>query len=388
MSTQDTKPKRKISPFIFGAVLLGGSIFGYQKISYMLHNEETENSQLEANFIPISAKVGGYVTSVRIKDNQVVKAGDTIATIDDRELKIKVLQAEVALKNAEANLGLASASAGTANFNINSSDANVQAVNASVSSSESAILTAKDNAEAQKIRVDRATADYNRYKKLLDEKSITQQQFENAKAEKETAEALLRVAESQIATAGRSTDVVRKQLNAGTAQKNAVQSQLITAQRQTNVAKTLVEQRKAELDLAKLNLSYCAVIAPESGEVSKKSVLVGQLVNPGQPLMTLVDNSSVWVIANFKETQIGKMKIGNKVHLKVDAYKGKDFEGTIESFAGATGGKFSLLPPDNSTGNFVKVVQRVPTKIIIDNNNDAATPLRLGMSVNVVVPVK
>lgn len=388
MSAQDTKPKRNLVPFIFGAVLLGGGIFGYQKISYMLHNEETENSQLEANFIPISAKVGGYVTSVRIKDNQVVKAGDTLVIIDDRELKIKVLQAAVALKNAEANLGLAAANAGTANFNINSSDANVQAVNASVSSSESAIQTAKNNAEAQRIRVDRATSDYNRYQKLLGEKSITQQQFDNAKAEKETAEALLRVAESQVATASRSTDVVRKQLNAGTAQKNSVQSQLITAQKQTNVAKTLVEQRKAELDLAKLNLSYCAVTAPESGEVSRKSVSLGQLVNPGQPLMTLVDNSSVWVIANFKETQIGKMKVGDKVHLKVDAYKGKDFEGTIESFAGATGGKFSLLPPDNSTGNFVKVVQRIPTKIIIDNNNDPAAPLRPGMSVNVDVPVK
>ncbi len=388
MSTEEIKPKRKIAPFIFGAVLLAGSIFGYNKVSYMLHNEETENSQLEANLIPILAKVGGYVTSVRVKDNQLVKAGDTIATIDDRELKIKVLQAEVALKNAEANLGLASSNAGTANFNINSSDANVQAQNASVSSAESGIVTANENVAAQKIRVGRATADYERYKKLLEEKSITQQQFENAKAEKETAEALLKVAESQVATAGKSAEVVRKQLNAGSAQKNAVQSQLVTAQKQTNVAQTLVEQRKAELDLAKLNLSYCAIIAPESGEVSKKSVQLGQLVNAGQPLMTLVDNRNVWVVANFKETQIGKMHVGDKVNLSVDAYKGKKFEGTIESFAGATGGKFSLLPPDNSTGNFVKVVQRVPTKITIANANDANAPLRPGMSVNVDVPVK
>ncbi len=388
MSTEEVKPKRKIAPFIFGAILIAGSIFGYSKISYMLHNEETENSQLEANLIPILAKVGGYITSIKVKDNQLVKAGDTIATVDDRELKIKVLQAEVALKNAEANLGLASANVGTANYNINSSDANVQAQNASVSSAESSIVTANENVVAQKIRVGRATSDFNRYKQLLDEKSITQQQFENAKAEKETDEALLKVAESQSATATKAADVVRKQMNAGSAQKNAVQSQYVTAQKQTSVAQTLIEQRKAELDLAKLNLSYCAIIAPSNGEVSKKSVQLGQLVNPGQPLMTLVDNSNIWVIANFKETQIGKMRVGDKVHLKVDAYKGKDFEGTIESFAGATGGKFSLLPPDNSTGNFVKVVQRVPTKITIANPNDANAPLRPGMSVNVDVPVK
>ena len=332
-------------------------------------------------------KISGWITEVLVKDNQQVRAGDTLVKIDDRDLKLRVLQAEVALKNAESNVSLISANAGTVNANVKTSDATIQAQNTGIAAGEAAVGTATANIEIAKIRVRKATQDFNRADQLLKEKSGTQQAYDAAKAEKESAEAAVVVAEKQVTVAQVQIEAARRQTNIGNSQKNAAQTQVASAQQQINVAKTQIEQRKAELELTKLQLSYAVVTAPMSGQVSRKNVQLGQLVNAGQPLLSLVDDSNVWVVANFKETQIGKMKVGQKVTIHVDAYPGKDFEGTIESFAGATGAKFSLLPPDNSTGNFVKVVQRVPTKILITDKATAEMPMRAGMSVGVVVPV-
>lgn len=386
MATQDTS--KIIRTAVLVTVLSVVGYFVFKKISFIMNNEDTENSQLEANIVPVLPKIGGWVTAVNIKDNQQVKAGDTLVTIDDRDLKIRVLQAEVALKNAEANVGLIAANAGTAGANVNTSEATFQAQNAGIAAVEATVATATANVEIALIRVRKTTQDFNRADQLLKEKSGTQQAFDNAKSEKESAEAAVVVAQKQVASAQTQIETARRQAQVGSSQKAAVQTQVGAATQQVNVARIQVEQRRAELALAKLQLSYAAVTAPISGQISRKSVQLGQLVNAGQPLMTLVDASNVWVVANFKETQVGKMRVGQKVKIEVDAYKGKDFEGTIESFAAATGSKFSLLPPDNATGNFVKVVQRVPTKILIDAKASAETPLRPGMSVGVVVPVK
>lgn len=384
-----TENKSKIiRPIIIGVVLLVAGYFGFKKVSYMLNNEDTENSQLESNIVPAMPKVGGWVTTVLVKDNQKVKIGDTLVKIDDREMKIKVQQAEVALKSAEANISLIASNASTANANVNTSDANFQAQNAGIETANAQIATANANVEATKIRIWKATQDFNRYKVLFEQKSVTAQQFDAIKAEKESAESTLDIAQKQALSAQAALNVVEKQANIGSAQKSAAQTQVGSASRQVEVARIVVEQRKAELELAKLQLSYTVVTAPLNGQVSRKNVQVGQLVNAGQPLMSIVDDASVWVIANFKETQLGKMQIGDKVRVKVDAYKDSEFEGTIESFSGATGAKFSLLPPDNSTGNFVKVVQRVPTKILITDSKTSKMPLRAGMSVEVIVPVK
>lgn len=379
--------KKKIVRYlIIGALVITAVIVGWSKISYMLHHEETENSQLETNIVPVLPKVGGWVTEVLVKDNQMVHIGDTLVKIDDRDLKIKVLQAEAALKNAEANVALIGANAGTAQANVNTSDASFQAQNAGIETASAQVATAEANVEAAKIRVWKATQDFNRYQQLLNLKSTTQQQFDAIKAEKDAAEAALNIAQKQGDAAKSQMTVAKKQSQIGNSQKSAAQTQATAAQRQIEVAKTLVQQKQAELDLAKLQLSYVAVTAPCNGQISKKNVQVGQLVNAAQALMSVVDNSSIWVVANFKETQVGKMKVGDKVKVKVDAYD-EEFEGTIESFSGATGARFSLLPPDNSTGNYVKVVQRIPTKIILANNDQKGTPLRAGMSVEVIVPV-
>lgn len=379
--------KKVIRYVVIGTVLSAAAFFGFKKARFILNNEDTENSQIETNIVPVLPKISGWITEVLVKDNQQVRAGDTLVKIDDRDLKLRVLQAEVALKNAESNVSLISANAGTVNANVKTSDATIQAQNTGIAAGEAAVGTATANIEIAKIRVRKATQDFNRADQLLKEKSGTQQAYDAAKAEKESAEAAVVVAEKQVTVAQVQIEAARRQTNIGNSQKNAAQTQVASAQQQINVAKTQIEQRKAELELTKLQLSYAVVTAPMSGQVSRKNVQLGQLVNAGQPLMSLVDDANVWVVANFKETQIGKMKVGQKVTIHVDAYPGKDFEGTIESFAGATGAKFSLLPPDNSTGNFVKVVQRVPTKILITDKATAEMPMRAGMSVGVVVPV-
>lgn len=379
--------KKKIVPIILGLVVISALFFGGKKLMHSLNNEDTENSQLETNIVPVLPKVGGYIQAVLIKDNQNVKAGDTIALIDDRDLKIKVLQAEVALKNAQANVDLINANESTATANVGTSDASYDAQKTSIAAANAQLATANANVEAAKIRVWKATQDFNRYQTLLSQKSVTQQAFDQMRAEKESAEAGLEVANKQVLTAQAQQQIAEKQAGIGSKQKAAAQTQVSAAARQVALAKTVVEQRKAELDLAKLQLSYAVITAPITGQIAKKNIQIGQLVNAGQPLMSIVDNENIWVIANFKETQVTQMRIGQKVEIKVDAYKNRTFEGTIESFAGATGAKFSLLPPDNASGNFVKVVQRIPTKIILTEKNTKETPLFAGMSAEVSVPI-
>lgn len=378
---------KKIMPFILGVVVLAGLYFAYSKISFMLNNEDTENSQLETNIVPVAPKVAGYVTEVLVKDNQKVKAGDTLIKIDDRDQRLKVLQAEINLKNAEANVALIQSNKTATSANLGTSDASLTVTNAGVDAANAAVATAKANIETAKIRVWKATQDFNRYSTLLKEKSVTQQQFDAIKAEKESADAALSVAEKQVAAVESQAMASSKQVNVSNSQRKAIQSQVTAVQSQIAVALTQVDQRKAELELAKLQLSYYAVTAPISGTVSRKNVQIGQFINTAQPLMSIVEGDNIWVVANFKETQVAKMKVGQTVKIKIDAYKDKEFEGSIESIAAATGAKFSLLPPDNATGNFVKVVQRIPVKIVLPNKSNTDTPLRAGMSVEVIVPI-
>lgn len=378
---------KKTTLGILSVVVLAALYFGYTKISFMLNNENTENSQLETSIVPVAPKVAGYVTEVLVKDNQLVKAGDTLVKIDDRDQRLRVMQAEVNLKNAEANVMYIRANKNAVGANVNTSEANLQAVSAGVEVSNASVATAEANLESARVRVWKATQDFNRYAALLKEKSVTPQQYDAAKAEKELAESALHVVEKQLQAAQLQAAASGKQTAIGNSQKSAAQSQVIAAQNQIALAETQVEQRRVELDMARLQLSYYVVTAPISGYVSKKNVQIGQFINVAQPVMSLVDADNIWVVANFKETQVAHMQVGQKVKLKIDAYKPREFEGTIESFAAATGSKFSLLPPDNATGNFVKVVQRVPVRIVLDQKTSPEMPLRPGMSVEVVAPI-
>lgn len=355
-----TEPRKRSKVFLILLIvmLLLGAWFGISKYTYSQHHEETDDAQVQADISPVIPRVSGYVNDVRVKDNQAVKKGDTLLVLDDRDLALKVDQAEAALATAKSNVGAARASTAAARSGIASSRAGVSTVDAQI--------------EAAQINVTRTTQDYNRYANLIQDHSITQQQYEQALAAKETAEKQLQILQQQKKQASTQTGVVSSQSNA-------------TAQ-QIDVAASMVKQREIEVRDAKLNLSYAVITAPEDGHVSRVNVQEGQYLQAGQAIFSIVHNTSLWVVANFKETQYKKMKIGQKVTVHADAFPKHDFEGFLSSFSPATGAEFALLPPDNASGNFVKVVQRLPVKIEFVNNGDTLlNRLKAGMNVNVDV---
>ncbi len=356
----EAQPKKRSKVFliILIAMLLLGAWFGISKYTYAQHHEETDDAQIEADIISVIPRVSGYVKEIRVKDNQFVHKGDTLIVIDDRDLKIKLMEAEAALSTAKSN--------------VNASRANTQAARSGIATSQAGVFTIDAQIEALKVNLTRATQDYNRYANLIQDHSITQQQFEQAQAAKESAEKQLLILQQQKKQASSQTGVVSSLSNA-------------TAQ-SIEVAQSMVKQKEVDVENAKLNLSYAIITAPEDGKVSKVNVLEGQLLQAGQSTFSIVHNSDIWVVANFKETQYRKMVIGQKVIVHADAFPDHDFEATLSSFSPATGAKFSLLPPDNASGNFVKVVQRLPVKIEFANPADSLLKrLRPGMNVNVDV---
>lgn len=375
MTTEQT-PKKK-QPFlivVMAVILIAGIVFGYKKISYSMQNEDTENSQLQTNIVPVSPRIGGYVAAVYVADNQQVKKGDTLVVLDDRDLKIKVEQAMINLENAKANVAVVKS-------NVNTADAGATATATSIATAAANVATAKASVDAAKVRVWQTAEDFKRYEKLFAQTSATQQQYDAAKAQKEAAEQQLKVAEKQVEVAQAQLATAKQQSVASSTQASGVSTQV-------QVAELLIKQRQAELDMAQLQLSYAYILAPFDGYISKKNVQVGQLLSPGQTICSVVDETRLWVVANFKETQIADMHTGQKVEVKVDAYPKEKFEGKVESIQAATGSTFSLLPADNATGNFVKVVQRIPVKIVLEKTKFDNAQLRAGMNVTVAVKVK
>ncbi len=356
-------PKKKGSKgfiIVLTLLVIAGGWFGFSKYQHGKHHEETDDAQIVANISPVIPRVAGYVKEVRVKDNQVVKKGDTLLLLDDRDLALRVQQAEAALATAKSNLGAA--------------ESNTNAARASIASTHAGVSTIDAQIEAAKVNLLRATQDYERYANLIKDHSITQQQYELASAAKQTAEKQVQILEQQ-------RNQVNQQTNTVTSQSNATSSQI-------GVAGSVIKQREVEVAEAKLNLSYTAVVAQESGLVSKVNVQSGQFIQAGQSLFSIVISNDVWVVANFKETQFEKMKIGQKVIVHVDAFPKHNFDATLSSFSPATGSMFSLLPPDNSSGNFVKVVQRLPVKIEFNKTEETLVKQLIpGMNVTVDVHI-
>lgn len=358
IETAEPKKRSKGFVIVLAALVIVGGGFGITKYLHAQHHEETDDAQIDANISPVIPRVAGYISEVRVKDNQYVKKGDTLVILDNRDYQIKVDQAEAAVSAANSNLGVAQATTSAAKVGIATAQANVS--------------TAEAQIEAAKVNVWRANQDYTRYANLIKDHSITQQQYDEALAAKQRAE--------------RQLQVLIEQKNAAARQTNAVVSQSNATGEQISVANAGIKQRQAELEAAKLNLSYTVITAPADGKVSKVGVQPGQFMQAGQTMFSIVLNDAVWVVANFKETQLNKMKIGQKVMVSVDALGGHEFEAKLTSFAPATGARFALLPPDNASGNFVKVVQRVPVKIEFVNSADPRLKdLRPGMNVDVDV---
>ena len=361
---ENTEPKKtnKKFIFIFGTLIVLGLVYGIYKYIHSQSHETTDDAQIEKNINPIIPRVSGYVTKVFVKDNQLVKKGDTLFTIDNSDYLVKVEDAKAALVAAEAGFAVAKADVGTADATTSVSDANARSSAGSI--------------EAAKIRLNRATNDFDRYNNLYKNHTITKQQFEQAEASKLEAQAQL--------------NVLQQQQKASNYQKTVAVSRANVSGKQTKVAEANISRAKAALDAANLNLSYTAVIAAIDGQVSKISIQEGQYLQPGQSLFYIISNTNVWIVANFKETQVDKMIEGQKVSIKIDAFPGDEFNGTLVSFSPATGSKFSILPPDNATGNFVKTIQRLPVKITFDESNDMAKikKLRPGMNADVDVHLK
>jgi membrane fusion protein (multidrug efflux system) len=359
METKSTKKKRNpVFIIILAVIVIGGSWFGISKYRHSLHHEDTDDAQIGADISPVIPRVAGYIADIKVNDNQKVNKGDTLLILDNRDYVIKVEQAEAALQIAQSSLNSARATTSAAKANIATSQASVGTVDAQI--------------EAAKINLWRASQDYDRYANLIKDHSITQQQYEQALALKQTAEKQLTILEEQKKQA-------QQQTNAIAVQSNATASQI-------SVADATIRQKQTDVNAAKLNLSYTVITAPQDGLVSKINVQPGQFVQAGQPVFSVVHSDNVWVIANFKETQLDKMKEGQKVIIHADAYPGHKFEAKLTSFSPATGSTFALLPPDNASGNFVKVVQRLPVKIEFTDPNDLLVKkLRPGMNVLVDV---
>jgi membrane fusion protein, multidrug efflux system len=358
----EKKPINKRFAIIISTLIIAGSIYGVKKYLHAQAHEETDDAQIEKKMNPIIPRVSGYVSKIFVKDNDFVKKGDTLFIIDNRDYAVKVEEAKAALASAESTYEVSKADVGSAVANVAVSDANV--------------VSATGNIESAKIRLDRVTSDYERYSNLYKNHSITKQQYEQALAAKLEAENQVKILTSQE--------------KASAYQKNVVSSKAVVTGKQTQVASANISRAKAVLDAAKLNLDYTVVTAAIDGQVSKINVQPGQMVQSGQALFYIINNNEVWVIGNFKETQLGKMKIGQEVKVKVDAFGGEEFNGKLTSFSPATGSQFSILPPDNATGNFVKTVQRIPVKIEFTDKNDKnkLQLLRSGMNAEVDVTVQ
>ncbi len=344
--------RRKIILGIVAIAALTGLTIGFRMWRYAQAHASTDNAQVDGNIIPVVSRVGGFVSQVRVQDNARVKAGDTLVVLDDSEFRVRLAQAEGDLEAARAIAG----GKGIAG----QSEALVRSATSQRASLEAQVTAAKAN-------LAKAQADLGRMEDLVAKQIVSRQQLDAAQLAVQSSQANLESAEKQLAGASAGVD---------------------NAQVGTRLAKARLASAQASRDNAALQLSYTVIVAPSDGFVSRKQVEVGQLVQPGQPVLTVVDEQDVWVSANFKETQLADLRVGQPVEFDVDAYEGCTAHGTVESLSPATGAKFALLPPDNATGNFTKVVQRVPVRIKITTGCGADRPLRPGMSVTAHVATR
>ena len=352
VATAETPPasprrKRRLPLVILGVLVLALGTWAVRRYLYSRHHVTTDNAQVDGHITLIAPRISAFINRVLVDDNQSVRQGDTLVVLDDRDLKVRLEQAEAELRDAQTSVGTRG-QAGQAQAQLQATRAQAASVSASVAAAES--------------QFKKAAADLERYRGLAAQKIISAQQLDAAQAAFDAAAANLQAARKQAAAAG-------SQVSASGAALRSADARLQAAQ--------------AAVDDAKLQLSYARITAPVNGVIAKRTAEAGALVQPGQSLMSIVPDSDVWVTANLKETQLANVRVGDPVEFKVDAYPGRKFEGKVESLSPATGARFSLLPPDNATGNFTKVVQRVPVKIAVDQSTDPAHPLRPGMSVDV-----
>jgi membrane fusion protein, multidrug efflux system len=391
------RTKRLLSAggFVVLAALIG--LFFYYR-----NRESTDDAQVDGHITQISSKVYGRVAAVLVTDNQEMKAGEILVKLDPRDYQAALDQAKAQLALAESDARSAGVDVPRTQLNVqsgtSSADAQLAGAQAELTSAQTSydesktsdLAWAQANVEKSKANAALAQADLERYTPLLQKGEISKQQFDAAKANADATASALKADQEKLAQAERGIEIAKAQLDAAKARVLQAQAGIVSARADTKqvlmrqadaqgkIAK--VEQARAAVEAAQLNLEYATVVAPVDGVATHKQVEVGQIVQQGQGLMVVVPLRDVWVTANFKETQLRAMKPGQKAEVKVDTY-GKTFSGHVDSIAGATGAVLSLLPPENATGNYVKVVQRVPVKIVLDPIPQEKAVLRPGMNV-------
>jgi membrane fusion protein, multidrug efflux system len=369
----------------------------------------TDDAQVDAHVTQIAARVSGTVTKVAVKDNQLVEAGAVLVELDPRDYQVAVDKARAELADAEAasiaaqsNVPITSTTAAsnvtTARGGITQAQGGIAGAERELDAARARLTTAQARVREADANAAKAARDVERLRGLLAKDEVSQQQFDSLVAAAEAQKAAADSARSQVAEAEAGIRVAESKLTQARAGAEQAHAELQTAQtgpQQVNAMKARaasaeahVQQARANLAQAELNLQYTVLKAPAPGIVSRKGVNPGQVVQVGQPLLALVQIDDLWVTANFKETQLADLRAGQRATVTVDALGGREFKGKVDSIAGATGARFSLLPPENATGNFVKIVQRVPVKVVLDPGQDPDHRLRAGMSVTPTIYTK
>ena len=345
METEPKKSMKVLPRIIIGTVVIIGLIFLLKEVWYAIHHEETDNAQVEMRLVPILSRVSGYVDKIYSDDYSLVKKGQLLMVVDSAELILQLEEMQADFAQSQSDIENAKASL----------------VNAAAS-----LASAKGNLEVIKLRLAKTSGDLSRDLSLFEGNAITQKQMDDTRSIFDVTSMQLKTSQLDVKVAATHLDVLKSLVN--------------KAQSQADIKNSRIGQQR-------LKLSYCRIYATANGKLGKRNIDEGQFVQAGTPLFTIVNTQSQWVVANFKENQLKNVHEGQIVHLKIDGYPKLDVQGKIVSMSDATGAKFSLLPPDNATGNFIKVTQRVPVRIEILDEAKYKDLLRAGMSVVVSVPL-
>ena len=381
------KRRRNVVILVSAVVLVIVSLLLWR---YLSSYESTDDAQVDVHLFPVSARISGYVVKVNVNDNQWVEKGDVLVEIDPTDYQVALAQAQANLANAEATAQSLNITVPITSVNSTSqlqfTASGVDDARAAIAAAEKQLAAAHQQVEAAEANDVKAQDDLHRYKLLVDTREVSQQIYDQALAAAKSSTANVAAAQANEAAAQQFVQQAQSRLAQAAANQEYARTgpqQVSSTKSRAQAAIADVQQKRALLHQAELNLQYTKIVAPDSGEVTK-TVVVGLNVQPGQQMLTVVPLQEVWITANFKETQMKHMRPGQRVEVSVDT-NGRTYKGHVDSIAGATGPLFSVLPPENATGNYVKIVQRIPVKIVLDPGENRDLQLRPGMSVEPTV---
>jgi membrane fusion protein (multidrug efflux system) len=380
-SSEVNRRKKKVALGIFGVVLLVGLVAGLFYIWYSGTHISTDDAFVEGTVHTVAPKVPGTVMAVMVKDNQFVGKGDLLLELEPDMYEHKVAEAAAVLKSEESRVSETKALIDVQERKIAVARADLSKALASKEELAAALKARTADMEAKKALLEQAQIDLSRAENLMSKQVIPRNRYDNAQTDYSTALASFKATEEMKNQAEVTLRVHNSTIEQARASLNAEKASLSRVKASLKAGEDQVARRRAQLELEKLNLTYTKIIAPGDGYVTRKSVEVGNQVTRGQPLMAIVPLTDTYIIANYKETEVENIKPGLKVKIKADAYPGKVFWGRVDSIMAGTGAVFSLFPPENATGNYVKVVQRVPVKIVLEKDSDPDHLLRVGLSI-------